>query len=135
MPNNDAFNDAMSGSVRDGGRLSLNESDHRIHDKSANTPDMRGFSRDLDEMRRLIHELNTAIADLKGLSPPPANVRFGPSGLDLDDGVLPTLADLEIAYINHVMQQANGNKTVAAQRLGIDPSTLYRKLARVDEGS
>lgn len=42
----------------------------------------------------------------------------------------PTLEMIERAYINWVLQQEGGNKTRAAEVLGIDPSTLYRKLSR-----
>ncbi len=44
----------------------------------------------------------------------------------------PTLDVLEHAYILWVLQSVNGNKTRAAEVLGIDPSTLYRKLARYE---
>jgi DNA-binding NtrC family response regulator len=39
-----------------------------------------------------------------------------------------TLADLEREYIQRVMKEEGGNKTRAAQRLGLDRKTLYRKL-------
>ncbi|MEA2063423.1 MAG: sigma-54 dependent transcriptional regulator [Gemmatimonadota bacterium] len=42
----------------------------------------------------------------------------------------PTLEAVERAYIHWVMDQAGGNKSRAAEILGIDPSTLYRKLSR-----
>ncbi len=42
----------------------------------------------------------------------------------------PTLEAVERAYILWVLQSESGNKTRAADVLGIDPSTLYRKLAR-----
>jgi two-component system response regulator HydG len=42
----------------------------------------------------------------------------------------PTLEVVEQAYIMWVLQAEGGNKTRAAEALGIDPSTLYRKLAR-----
>ncbi|MFQ5703393.1 MAG: sigma-54-dependent transcriptional regulator [Gemmatimonadales bacterium] len=45
----------------------------------------------------------------------------------------PTLETMERAYINWVLQAEGGNKTRAAEVLGIDPSTLYRKLARYDD--
>jgi two-component system response regulator HydG len=39
-----------------------------------------------------------------------------------------TLADLEREYIERVLDDEGGNKTRAAQRLGLDRKTLYRKL-------
>ncbi|MDP2479923.1 MAG: sigma-54 dependent transcriptional regulator [Candidatus Palauibacterales bacterium] len=42
----------------------------------------------------------------------------------------PTLEVIEQAYIAHVLKAEGGNKTRAAEVLGIDPSTLYRKINR-----
>ncbi|MGH7480936.1 MAG: sigma-54-dependent transcriptional regulator [Longimicrobiales bacterium] len=42
----------------------------------------------------------------------------------------PTLETIERAYILWVLQSESGNKARAAEVLGIDPSTLYRKLNR-----
>jgi two-component system response regulator HydG len=46
----------------------------------------------------------------------------------------PTLEVIERAYIEWVLRAEGGNKTRAAEVLGIDPSTLYRKLARFEAG-
>ncbi len=45
----------------------------------------------------------------------------------------PPLDLIERAYIMFVLQAEGGNKTRAAEALGIDPSTLYRKLSRYEE--
>jgi len=42
----------------------------------------------------------------------------------------PTLEAVERAYIIWALQSVGGNKSRAAEMLGIDPSTLYRKLSR-----
>jgi two-component system response regulator HydG len=42
----------------------------------------------------------------------------------------PSMEVIERAYIQWVLQAEGGNKTRAAEVLGIDPSTLYRKLNR-----
>ncbi len=42
----------------------------------------------------------------------------------------PTLDTVERAYIMWVLQSEGGNKSRTAEVLGIDPSTLYRKLSR-----
>jgi DNA-binding NtrC family response regulator len=47
----------------------------------------------------------------------------------------PTLDTIERAYISWVLQSEGGNKSRAAEVLGIDPSTLYRKLSRYEGGS
>jgi len=44
----------------------------------------------------------------------------------------PTLEVIEQAYITWVLESEGGNKTRAAEVLGIDPSTLYRKLSRYE---
>jgi two-component system response regulator HydG len=46
--------------------------------------------------------------------------------------VNPTLDVIERAYISWVLESEGGNKTRAADVLGIDPSTLYRKLSRYE---
>ncbi len=46
----------------------------------------------------------------------------------------PALDLIERAYIMHVLASEGGNKTRAAEVLGIDPSTLYRKLSRYEGG-
>ncbi len=48
--------------------------------------------------------------------------------------VNPTMEMVEKAYIMWVLQSEAGNKTRAAEVLGIDPSTLYRKLSRYEGG-
>ena len=46
------------------------------------------------------------------------------------EGANPTLDAVERAYILWVLNTEGGNKTRAAETLGIDPSTLHRKLSR-----
>ena len=47
----------------------------------------------------------------------------------------PSLEVVERAYIMWVLQAEGGNKTRAAEVLGIDPSTLYRKLSRYEDAA
>lgn len=47
----------------------------------------------------------------------------------------PTLDAVERAYILWVLQNEGGNKSRAAEVLGIDPSTLYRKLSKFEEAT
>ena len=46
----------------------------------------------------------------------------------------PTLDTIERAYVKWVLENEGGNKSRTAEVLGIDPSTLYRKLARFGIG-
>ncbi|PYR16738.1 MAG: hypothetical protein DMF98_27850, partial [Acidobacteria bacterium] len=53
-----------------------------------------------------------------------------PSAHDQPFADLPTLDDLERRYLLHVLDAANGNRTRAAEILGIDRRTLYRMAER-----
>ncbi|HNO68150.1 MAG TPA: sigma-54 dependent transcriptional regulator [Pseudomonadota bacterium] len=44
------------------------------------------------------------------------------------DGPIPTLAEIELAHIRRVLELCGGNRTVAAQHLGVTRQTLSRKL-------
>jgi two-component system, NtrC family, response regulator HydG len=46
------------------------------------------------------------------------------------DGSLPTLEEQEIRYIKQVLTEAGGNKSAAAETLGIDRVSLWRKIKR-----
>ncbi len=49
------------------------------------------------------------------------------------EGLRPTLEEMERRYIFEVLKSAGDDKTAAADILGIDLSTLYRKLKRYEE--
>ena len=53
---------------------------------------------------------------------------------DAVDRLLP-LEELEQAYIRRILEKMGGNKYQAAQVLGIDRKTLYRKLSEMEEGT
>ena len=65
---------------------------------------------------------NTAFAE---------RVRTTPAAADPADAG--TLERLEIERIREALREAGGNRTRAARILGIDRSTLYRKLKRLGE--
>jgi DNA-binding NtrC family response regulator len=46
------------------------------------------------------------------------------------DGRMPSLEEQEMAYIKWVLKEVGGNKTTAAQFLGIDRVSLWRKLKK-----
>jgi DNA-binding NtrC family response regulator len=43
---------------------------------------------------------------------------------------MPTVDELEKRYMKHVLEMTKGNRTRAAEILGMDRRTLYRKAAR-----
>jgi len=45
---------------------------------------------------------------------------------------LPTMEELEVRYIQLVLEQTEGNKSQAARILGFDRTTLYRKIERYE---
>ncbi len=49
------------------------------------------------------------------------------------EGLRPTLEEVERRYVLEILNAVNQDKTLAANILGIDLSTLYRKLKRYDE--
>ena len=53
-----------------------------------------------------------------------------PASRDQPFSDLPTLDDLERRYLLHVLEAANGNRTRAAEILGVDRRTLYRMAER-----
>ena len=70
--------------------------------------------------------------DVVGLDALPARIvePAAPALVDERPASSPTLELIERAYILWVLQSEGGNKAKAAEILGIDPSTLYRKLNR-----
>jgi len=46
----------------------------------------------------------------------------------------PTLDELSLRYLHRVIEHAKGNKTRAAEMLGIDRRTVSRILAKVERG-
>ncbi|MGC4116108.1 MAG: sigma-54 dependent transcriptional regulator [Myxococcales bacterium] len=64
------------------------------------------------------------LADLANIAP---GLTEGPSPLDAAKQSLVTLRQLEAEYIRHVIDRCQGNKTKAAEILGIDVSTIHRR--------
>jgi two-component system response regulator HydG len=51
-------------------------------------------------------------------------------GADRPDDRVRTLREVQDDYINEVLARCGGNKTRAAELLGVDPSTLHRRSRR-----
>jgi len=46
------------------------------------------------------------------------------------EGKIPSLEEQEMGYVQWVLKEAGGNRTAAAQILGIDRVSLWRKLKK-----
>ncbi|MEO6094980.1 MAG: sigma-54 dependent transcriptional regulator, partial [Fibrobacteria bacterium] len=55
---------------------------------------------------------------------------FESAGLAIEGGATPTLSDIEKAWIYWVLSQQSWHKPMAAKILGLDISTLYRKIEK-----
>ncbi|MGH9942804.1 MAG: sigma-54-dependent transcriptional regulator [Pyrinomonadaceae bacterium] len=80
--------------------------------------------------------LSGAEIDADSLPPRVRNAAAGDGGqlpMRDPDGLRPTLAEIERRYVVETLASVNQDKVRAANILGIDLSTLYRKLKRYDD--
>jgi DNA-binding NtrC family response regulator len=70
--------------------------------------------------------------DLDSLPPRVRDAGHASAGLRDPDGLRPTLEEIERHHILETLASVNQDKARAANILGIDLSTLYRKLKRYD---
>ncbi len=76
--------------------------------------------------------LSGAEIDLASLPPRVQEAATGNFPMRDPEGLRPTLAEIERRHIQETLAASNQDKTRAANILGIDLSTLYRKLKRYD---
>jgi Fis family transcriptional regulator, factor for inversion stimulation protein len=67
------------------------------------------------------------------VSTPSPQALASASPTDLLDEGWPTLDELSLRYLHRVIAHAKGNKTKAAELLGIDRRTVSRILGKVDK--
>jgi DNA-binding NtrC family response regulator len=91
-----------------------------------------GNVRELQNAVERAFTLSAAEIDLDSLPPRIKNETAHALPVRDTENFRPTLAEIERRYIFDVMKSVNQDKTAAAQILGIDLSTLYRKLKRYD---
>ena len=110
------------------GRSPLRFSDEALQSlRSYNWP---GNVRELENViQRLVVMTDGYVIEVPDL---PTLMRF--SALR-ERGLTRTLADVEAEYISNVLSSVDGNKTLAAQILGINRKTLREKLRRIEKTS
>jgi DNA-binding NtrC family response regulator len=89
------------------------------------------------ELQNAVERAFTLSGDAIDLDSLPPRVResasrISPESIRDPDGLRPTLAEIERRYILETLAAVNQDKARAANILGIDLSTLYRKLKRYD---
>ena len=93
----------------------------------------QGNIRELQNALERAFILSNSEIDLESL-PPKLKIN-STQGFEIrdPDGLNPTLEEVERRYVLEILKTVNQDKTLAANILGIDLSTLYRKLKRYDE--
>ncbi|MCA1643499.1 MAG: sigma-54 dependent transcriptional regulator [Acidobacteria bacterium] len=91
-----------------------------------------GNVRELQNAVERAFTLSGAEIDLDSLPPRVWESAGDPAAVRDPDGLRPTLAEIERRYIFETLASVNQDKARAANVLGIDLSTLYRKLKRYD---
>jgi len=84
-----------------------------------------------DELLRTAHLPPELVA--AALSAPPAPASSATGARD-GDAAIPTLEEIELAHIRRVLEICQGNRTAAAQRLGITRQTLAKKIGPSEDG-
>lgn len=96
------------------------------------TYDWPGNVRELENAIERAVILSSDAIELEHL-PPKVQLTAGSYKTRDNDGFRPTLEEMERRYILEILKAVSEDKTEAANILGIDLSTLYRKLKRYDE--
>ncbi|HEY7373189.1 MAG TPA: sigma-54 dependent transcriptional regulator [Polyangia bacterium] len=81
-----------------------------------------------DQLLRPSHLPPELVAAALAAPPAPNPARAGESS-----GAIPTLEQIELAHIRRVLEICHGNRTLAAQHLGITRQTLAKKIGAADE--
>jgi DNA-binding NtrC family response regulator len=95
--------------------------------------DWPGNVRELKHLMQRLAALTTGVIRLEDLPSEVVSRRNVDSLLEeclKNQSTLPTLEELESSYLLRVLSAVNGNKTQAAQILGVDRKTLYRMIEK-----
>ncbi|MHC4821557.1 MAG: sigma-54-dependent transcriptional regulator [Planctomycetota bacterium] len=124
------FLDRLSATAGSGSKLEISDEAQQV----LKHYDWPGNVRELENA--LERATVVAVSDVIDVDSLPERVRAAPEIQLVDESAPPnpTMEVIERAYILWVLEAEGGNKTRAAEVLGIDPSTLYRKLNRYGIG-
>lgn len=96
--------------------------------------DFPGNVRELENLMDRGVALATGTAITRDLLPPEVVQRADAHPAAIPEGRILTLAELEARHIRRVLTHTDGNRAKAAELLGIDRVSLWRKLRRLEHG-
>jgi DNA-binding NtrC family response regulator len=119
-------------------RLERGDASLRISAKALEALIAYGWPGNIDELRLAIQHAASLCADSAiEVSDLPPCIALGAGGPPHESGNhlrVQSLQDMELSYISRVLDAVGGNKASAARLLGVDRTTLYRKLQRQEQG-
>jgi DNA-binding NtrC family response regulator len=84
------------------------------------------------ELRNVVERLTVLAAD-REVTAAEVALHLPAGGVEVVEGGLPSLDEIERRHILKVLQHCGGNRTRAARVLGVDPKTLYNRLKTFGE--
>jgi DNA-binding NtrC family response regulator len=119
------------------GRLALGDASLRITGAAVEALTRYAWPGNVDELRFAIqHAASLCTASVIQVEDLPPSVGFSMEGPTDESGSrlqVQSLEDMELSYILRVLDAVGGNKASAARLLGVDRTTLYRKLQRQEQ--
>jgi DNA-binding NtrC family response regulator len=120
-------------------RLERGDASLRITGAALEALNAYGWPGNVDELRVAVqHAASLCSGSSIEVSDLPPSVALGATGPPDESGThlrVQSLQDMELSYISRVLDAVGGNKASAARLLGVDRTTLYRKLQRQEQGS
>lgn len=105
----------------------------RVDGRYVAAPDMpeayRGIETYYEEKASKIETIGDVLVYVNSAETKPEDlelVHVNPEDLDLDENI--TIEDMERGLIERALQESDGNRKVAAAKLGISERTIYRKI-------
>jgi two-component system, NtrC family, response regulator AtoC len=119
------------------GRLALGDASLRIDGSAVDALTRYAWPGNVDELRFAIqHAASLCSSSSIQVEDLPPSVAFSLERPADESGTrlqVQSLEDMELAYILRVLDAVGGNKASAARLLGVDRTTLYRKLQRQEQ--